>query len=188
MGDLGQHEQAIAESERAREIDPLSPNKNVNVGLILYFARKYDQAIHILSQTIQLNPNYALAHTTLGYAYVGKGRYTEAIAAYKESIRLTGDNTSDRCYLGYAYAMSGQQSEAETILKQLQTTREYVSPAELSVLYAGLGEKEQALDALEKAYIERDLQLQFLGSESHYDSLRSEPRFADLMQRVGLQQ
>jgi hypothetical protein len=84
--------------------------------------------------------------------------------------------------------MSGKRKEALTLLKKLKTTKEYVSPAELATLYVGLGDQEEALQSLERAYAAHDLQLQYLKVEPHYDSLRSDPRFTDLMRRVGLPQ
>ena len=84
--------------------------------------------------------------------------------------------------------MSGKRNEALVILKEMQTTKEYVSPAELAILYAGLDDKEQAFAALERAYAAHDFQLQYLKNEASYDSLRSDPRFADLIRRVGLPQ
>ena len=116
------------------------------------------------------------------------GQYNDAIAEFEESLRLKGDNTSDQCYLGYALAKAGRRSDAEPILKRLETTKEYVSPAELAVLYIGLGEKEQALSALERAYAAHDLQMQYLGLDPSYDPLRSEPRFRELIRKVGLPQ
>ena len=92
------------------------------------------------------------------------------------------------CYLGYAYAKSGKRDEALAILNKLKTTKEYVSPAELAILYVGLGDKEAALESLERAYREHDLQMQYLKVDPHYDALRSEARFQDLMRRVGLPQ
>jgi hypothetical protein len=82
--------------------------------------------------------------------------------------------------------MSGKRNEARTLLNKLKTTKEYVSPAELAILYAGLGDKEEAFAALERAFAARDLQMQYLKVESHYDSLRSDPRFTDLVRKVGL--
>ncbi|MEO5896794.1 MAG: hypothetical protein ABIS06_13940 [Vicinamibacterales bacterium] len=92
------------------------------------------------------------------------------------------------CYLGYAYATSGKRDEALAILGKLKTTREHRSPAELAALYVGLGDKEGALALLERAYRERDEQLQYLKVEAHFHALRSEPRFQDLVRRVGLPQ
>ena len=101
-------------------------------------------------------------------------------------MSLEKGSTSGECYLGYAYAMSGKRSEALALLQKLKTTREYVSSAELAVLYAGLGDKEEALSLLGKAYEAHDLQLRHLKVDSHYDSLRSDPRFDDLVRRIRL--
>src|SRR5207248_1813462 len=122
----------------------------------------------------------------LGVSYAMKGMYPEAIAAYQKFSSLEGETTSEQIYLGYTYAMSGQREKALAILKNLKTTKEYVSPAELAILYTGLGDKERVFQELERAYGAHDLQMQYLKVEPHYDSLRSDPRFADLMRRVGL--
>ena len=183
---MGRHEQAIAETKRAREVDPLSPGINANVGWILIFARQYDQAIEALKKTLELDRNYDLTHSYLGYAYTAKGMYAEAIAAYQQAIKAGGDTTEAQIYLGAAYAKAGEREKAQAILKRLQTSKEYVSPGELAILYASLGEREQAFASLEKAYAAHDLQLQYLGVDPAYDSLRGDPRFQDLLRRVGL--
>jgi serine/threonine-protein kinase len=182
------HDEAITESKRARELDPLSLRYNANLGYEYYFARQYDQAIEQLKKTLELDQNFALAHSILGYAYDAKGNYTQAIAERRETIKLRGENTSDQCYFGASLAKAGQRAEAEAILKQLETTKEYVSPGELAALYAGLGDKEKALTALERAYAAHDLQLQYLGVDQHYDPLRSESRLQELIRKVGLPQ
>jgi TolB-like protein/Tfp pilus assembly protein PilF len=186
LSTLGRHEQAIAEIKRARELDPLALVVNANIGFRLYFARQYEQAIEQLKKTLEMDQNYGYAHVLLGYTYAGMGRYNEAIAEYETSLRLTGDQTSAQCYLGYAMAKAGRLAEAEAILKKLETTKDYVSPTELTVLYVGLGEKDQALSALERAYAAHDLQMRYLGVDPYFDSLRSEPRFQELIRKVGL--
>ena len=188
LGKMGRHQESISEAKRALELDPLRLTYNANVGYELYFARQYDQAIEQLRKTLELDQNDSYAHALLGYAYAANGQYSQAIAEYQTSIKLEGENSSDQCYLGYALAKAGRRKEAEAILKQLETTTSYVSPAELAVLYVGLGEKEKALSALERAYAAHDLQLSFLGADPHYDSLRSEPRFQELIRKVGLPQ
>ena len=112
--------------------------------------------------------------------------YAEAIAAYQEGIRLGNNTPGMQIYLGAAYAQAGERGKAQKILKQLQTSKEYVSPGELPVLHTALGEREQAFASLEKAYSAHDQQLQYLGIEPAFDSLRSDARFKDLMRRVGL--
>lgn len=111
--------------------------------------------------------------------------YAEAIAEYQKSISIDGEYTSNQVYLGYAYAMMGKRNEALAFLNKLKMAKEYVSPAELAILYAGLGDKDEAFAALERAYAAHDFQLLYLKVESHYDSLRSDPRFQDLLRRAG---
>jgi len=185
---MGRHDQAISEIKRARELDPLYIPWNVKLGYLYYFARQYSQAVEQLKKTLEMDKNYGNTHTTLGYTYNAMGQYKDAIAELEESLRLKGDNTSDQCFLGYALAKAGRRNEAEAILKRLETTKEYVSPPELAILDVGLGEKEQALSALERAYAAHDPQMQFLGAAPEYDAVRSEPRFQELIRKVGLPQ
>jgi serine/threonine-protein kinase len=188
LSDLGRHEEALVAIKRARELDPLRINVNANVGYRYYVARQYDEAIEQLKSTLEMDQNSAYVHALLGYTYASKGDFNKAIEEYKRLNQLEGNSTSGQCYMGYALAKSGRRAEAETILKELRLTKEYVSPAELAVLYVGLGDKEGALAALEEAYADHDLQMQFLKIDPHYDDLRSEPRFRDLMRKVGLPQ
>ena len=153
---------------------------------ILWFARRHDEAIQQVQSVIKTEPDNVPAHAFLGYIYASRGLYPEAIVEYQKSFSLVKESTSIQCYLGYAYAMSGKRSETLALLQKLKTTKEYVSPAELAVLYAGLGDKDGALGLLGKAYEAHDLQLRHLKVDPHYDSLRSDPRFQDLLRRVGL--
>jgi len=183
---MGRHEQAIAEIKRARQLDPLSLPVNAIVGYTFYEARQYDQAIEALTKTLELDQNFPYAHLFRGYTYAAKGMYPEAIAEYQEAIRLGHDTPSRQVFLGAAYAQAGDRERARTILKQLQTTKEYVSAGELAVLLAALGERDKAFASLEKAFEGHDLQLQYLGVSPTFDPLRSDPRFQDLVRRVGL--
>jgi serine/threonine protein kinase/Tfp pilus assembly protein PilF len=183
---MGRHEQAIGEIKRARELDPLSLPINAIVGFTFYEARQYDQAIEALKKTLELDRNFPYAHLFLGYTDAAKGMYPEAIAEYLDAIRLGHDTPSRQIFLGAAYAGAGDRRQAEGILKRLQTSKEYVSPGELAVLYGALGERDQAFASLEKAYEAHDLQLQYLGVSPTFDPLRSDPRFQDLLRRVGL--
>jgi tetratricopeptide (TPR) repeat protein len=186
LSNMGRHEQGLAEARRARDLDPLSTGAYQRIGAVLLNAHRYDEAIEQFRKTLELDPNYSLTHTYLGYTHAAKGQYDQAVAAYQEAIKLGEDKPSTRIFMGYSLAMSGKRDKALAIVKEMQTTREYVSPAELAVLYAGLGDKEQAFAALERAYAAHDFQLQYLNIETHYDSLRSDPRFQDLVRRVGL--
>jgi eukaryotic-like serine/threonine-protein kinase len=183
---MGRHEQAISEIRRARELDPLSVGVDATVGYILFSARQYDQAIDELKKTLVIDQEYSYTHLFLGFAYAAKGMYREAIAAYEEAIRLGLDSPSTQIYLGAAYARAGDRERAQAIMTRLQTGEEYVSPGQWAILYTAQGEREQAFASLEQAYQEHDLQLQYLGVEPAFDPLRSDPRFQDLLRRVGL--
>jgi TolB-like protein/Tfp pilus assembly protein PilF len=186
LSTMGRHDQAIAEARLAKELNPLSPFNGI--GYRLYQARRYDEAIQVLKQSLEVHPNNNLTHVILGYTYAGKGMYGEAIAAYQQAIRLGDDSPSTQIFLGAAYARAGDRDRAQLILKRLQSGETYVSPGELAVLYVALGEREQAFTLLERAFAARDLQLQFLGVDPSFDTLRGDPRFADLLRRVGLPQ
>jgi tetratricopeptide (TPR) repeat protein len=112
--------------------------------------------------------------------------YPQAIERFQNYIKLSGDNPSIQISLGKADALAGQREKAQAILKRLETTKEYVSPEELATFYVVLGEREKAFASIEKAYAAHDPQLQYLGTDPDLDPLRSDPRFADLMRRVGL--
>lgn len=182
---MGRHTEALSEIKRAQELDPLRIDFRSKEGRIVLWARRYDEAVQKLQDVIKLQPDYSPAHENLGYAYDAKGMYAEAIAEYQKVISLGAETTSVQAYFGYALAKSGKRDEALAILDKLKTTKEYVSPAELAILYAGLGSKEEALQSLNRAYDTHDLQMQFVKGEPHYDSLRSDPRFINLMRKIG---
>ncbi len=187
LGVLGRHEEAIEEAKRGAELDPLSLYANVRIGSALYFARRYDEAIVETKKAFELSQKPIPAYQ-FGYVYAAKGMHREAIAAYRESVRLGDTSPHMQIYLGAAYAGAGEREKAQAILKQLETSKEYVSPGELAILYCALGEREKAFASLEKAYAAHDLQLQFLKVDPAFDSLRDDPRFQDLLRRVGLPQ
>ena len=183
---MGRHAEALAEIKRAQELDPLRISFRFSQGLILQNARRYDEAIEQYQDVVKLQPDFSSAYAYLGYTYAAKGMYPEAIAQYQQVIGIEGETPTTQVFMGYAYAMSGKRNEALAILDKLKTTKEYVSPAELAILYAGLGDKEEAFAALERADAAHDPQMQYLKVESHYDSLRSDPRFTNLLRKVGL--
>ncbi len=186
LSDVGRHTEALSENKRAEDLDPLSIKFRNREGLLLTAARRYDEAIQLFQDVIKLQPDLEDSYIYLAYTYADKGMYSEAIANYQKFISIKGEDTSVPVYLGYAYAMSGKRNEALALLDKLKTTKEYVSPGELAILYAGLGNKEEAFAALDRAYNAQDPQMQYLKIEPHYDSLRSDPRYADLMRKVDL--
>jgi serine/threonine protein kinase/Flp pilus assembly protein TadD len=180
-------DQALSEAQRARELDPLSPFVNANVGNILLFAGRYDEAIVSLKKVIESERTFPVARLYLGYAYSAKGEYREAIAALNEGIKLGGDSPSVQIYLGDAYARSGERGKALSILKQMQTTKDPVSPTELAILYSSLGEMDRAFASLEKAYAVHDAILPWIVCDPGYRSLRADARYAGVVRKIGLQ-
>jgi serine/threonine-protein kinase len=185
---IGRHDEAFAEAKRARELDPLNLLTNAHIGYALYFARRYDESIEALQKTLELDPNYDLAYAMLGYTYAAKGMHREAIIAYQNAIRLSGGNRNMQSPIGVSSVYTGERGKAQEILKQLQTGKEYVSPVDLAILYAALGDKEAAYQSLAKAYAERSFELISLKVDPSFDPLRNDRRFLDLMRQVGLPQ
>jgi TolB-like protein/DNA-binding winged helix-turn-helix (wHTH) protein/Flp pilus assembly protein TadD len=189
---MGRSDEAIAERKRAVELEPLSPIINFELGLAFYYARDYDLAIEQFQKTLELDQNFPAAHNFLPAAYEQKGMYSEAIAEFKKAIPLTGKSewTLSKAGLGHVYAVTGKKSEARTVLDELKqaSEQEYVPANSIALIYAGLGEKDQAFAWLDKAYEQRAFQLQWIKLDPRWDSLRSDPRFQDLMRRLGLPQ
>lgn len=184
----GRHDEAVREIRRAKELDPLSTIINGNYGLVLYFAGRYDEAIKILRETLEFDPNFSFAHLYLGYNYSAKEMFAEAVEAYRKAFSLGQETPSNKIYLGAAYAGAGEREKAQAILRELETSESYVSPAELAVLYTALEMREKAFASLEKAFALHDLQLQYLATDPAFKSLRNDSRFTDLLKKIGLPQ
>jgi serine/threonine-protein kinase len=186
----GRFDEANAEAKRAHELEPFSLTINSDLGRHLYYARQYEPALAAYRQTLAMDHNYMRAHIELGNVLAQTGKFDEAITELQQALTLDKESINALDGLGYAYAVAGQKSKAQQVIEQLNdlAKRRYVSPYHLAVIYAGLGEREQALDQLEKAADERFNWLVFLRVEPQFDSLRSEPRYAALVQRMGLSQ
>ena len=187
---MGRHQEAIAEAKRARELDPLSLLINALVGDTLFYAHQYDQAIEELRKPLEIEPNFWIAHLYLGKAYEQKRMYSESIAELQKARDFSGDISEPISMMGYVYAVSGRRSEAQQALNELKerSKQRYVPPYDIAMVYVGLGDKEQAFQWLDKAYEDRNQFMTRLKTEPKFDSLRSDPRFADLVRRVGLPQ
>jgi len=161
------------------------------VGQNLYLAHRYDQAIDQLRKTLEMEPDYWLARLYLGLAYEAKGDLSRAVAEYQEARKIESSIPWVLAALGHAYAVSGKKSQADQALKELKdwSKRSYVPPYFLAEVYIGLGDKRQALAMLEKAYADRSMFLPtYLKVDPELDSLHADPRFKDLVSRVGLPQ
>jgi serine/threonine-protein kinase len=187
---MGRLDEALAIAKRREEIDPLSLINSAIVGRVLYLRRQYDEAIEQLQRVIDTDANFAQAHLYLGLAYEQKGMFEESIAEFQKGSSLSGGDPRMAAALGHACAVSGKKARAESVIAELtqQSSQRYVAPVEIAVIYVGLGEKEQAFEWLEKAYRDHSPWLIWLNVDPRFDKLHSDPRFADLLRRMGLPQ
>ena len=179
-------DEAILHMKRAVELDPLSPALHTDLGKILYSAGQHDQAMEQYRKALELNPNYFGAHHHLANSYLAEGRYEEAIAeAEKMSANATSEG-SGRPFLGYTYAVAGKRAEAEKILAELKerSKQRHVNPAEFALIYTGLCDKDRAFEFLQKEYEENQRLPTLINVLPEWDSLRSDPRFTDLLRRM----
>ena len=183
---LGRFDEAIVELRLAGDLDPLSVAILKDIGRAYYCARHYDLAEKFLRQALEIDPRSLGAQTDLGLVYAQTGQFSAAIAELQKAKQLE-DGPEVWTEIGYVQAISGNRREAERTLGALHalSKRRYVSPLAWAYVYAGLREKSKALDWLEKSFREGAL-LTGLKVDPHFDSLRDEPRFADLQKRVGL--
>ena len=190
LSNVGRHPEAIAEAKRALELDPVSPTRSVSLGQFFYQARQYDQAVEQLHQALEIAPNDWVAHLNLGKIYVQQKKYAEGLKEFQKSRASSASNTETIAVIGHAFAVSGKRSEAQKVLDELKSLskQRYVPAYNIATVYVGLGEKEQAIAWLEKAYEDRDVRLVFLKVEPRWDDLRADSRFIDLIVRVGLAQ
>jgi predicted Zn-dependent protease len=182
---LGRNDEAISEMKKAEDLDPLSLIISAELAEEFLIAHRYDEAIRQSRKTMALDPFFAVAHFELGQAFVQKRMYNEAIAELQKAIELSAGSTTFMSNLAYAYAESGKRNEAVKILNDLKNNSQAVSNApEISLVYVGLDDNDQAMAWLEKAYAER-----FNPSvlrRPAFDPLRSDPRFQNLLRRIGL--
>jgi len=185
----GGHDEALAEMHRSVELDPLSVNFSNSLGYLFYLLRDYDRALEQYQKTLELDPKFILAHLGLGRVYSEKGMHEEGIRESEEAVRLSGGAPYSKASLGLSLAKAGQLDEAHKILEELkrQPKQENIADHLVPALHATLGEKDEAFAILERAYEKHNVWLVYLSTPS-FDSLRDDPRFADLCRRIGLPQ
>ena len=184
---MGNKKQALAEAEKAYELDPLSPVVGANLAKILQETGQDDKAIEQARKTLDLAPDSAVTWTVLGMVYEDKRMYAEAITEYKRALQLGGPPGEIRGLLGYAYAVSGNRSDAGKMITQLRALWPSHAHAalDLAVVYSGLGDKENALYWLQKAEVAHVSDLIGIGQDPHFVEMRNDRRFQVLGQRVG---
>jgi TolB-like protein/DNA-binding winged helix-turn-helix (wHTH) protein/tetratricopeptide (TPR) repeat protein len=190
----GRDGEAVTEIKRAQELDPLLPALRVNVGMVYSCVGQHDAAIEQLRNTTELNPDYDLGYSGLGIAYLRKAMYPEAIANLEKALDMDKDDPDvilDVVDLAYAYAAAGRKNEARKMLNELERAeasgRKFGSQG-LYPIYFALGEKERGLEWLEKAYREKSESLLYLRCWPEFDRELADPRFADVVRRVGIPQ
>ncbi len=189
---MGRFDEGLAESRRVQEIDPLSPRMVGGLADHYLFAHRYDEAIEQYKKAIELDPTVTWVHSDLGLAYARKGMYTEAIAENEKmgasAYAVSAGNQEVAAGLAWVYAKSGRRNDALSILEQFKqlSSRTYVDFYLVGAIYAGLGEKDRAFESLERGYKDRSGSMVYLKVDAFWDELRPDPRYADLLRRIGL--
>lgn len=189
LANLGRHEEADQEARQAVELDPLSLLMNMTPAMNFYLARQNDGAIEQLHKVIEMEPNFVAARSVLGSVLVQKELYDEGMAEYQKVLELTKGvavvQTSVKAIMAHAHASWGKRSEALKLLQEVNTAGT-ASPYQIAGIYAALGNCDSAIEWLHKAFEQHDLQLVSLKVDPTLDGARSDPRFAELVRRVGL--
>jgi tetratricopeptide (TPR) repeat protein len=184
----------MAEAQRAQELDPLSPEIVTELGFTYLSMRRYDESIAQFQKALDLNPNAAVVRASLAWAYAMKRMYPQALAEYDkiadQDKAVAAENSSVAGDLGWVYAVSGRRADALKIAQEFRdlSSHAYVDFYAVAEIYAGLGDRDEAFRLLEKAYQQHSPTIIFLGIDSFWYGMRSDPRYADLLRRIGLPQ
>jgi tetratricopeptide (TPR) repeat protein len=185
---LGRHEEALREIKRAIELDPLSPIINMQRAYVYYASREYGQAIKQFKKALELHPNFYVNHEILAYTYSYMNMHEEAIRAAQKANALS-ENPRNIIALGYVYAMAGKKDKALQILDSMMklSNQKLIQIAVyIALLYISLNDNDHAFHWLEKAYEQRDYWLTLAKVEPRFDPVRSDPRFIELLKKIGL--
>jgi len=188
----GRFDDALAEVRWINELDPDPARANFGLGFILYWARHHDEAIEHYRKAIEANPQAWISHFYLGFAYVQKSRFQDAIAEFERNAGESGRNAGAVAALAYGYAAAGNKAQATAILKELEDGYKQpfvhfptgVPPYRVAAIYAALGDKDRALEWLERDYEGRGGWMVWVNVDPVFDNLRSDPRFQALLRRM----
>lgn len=188
LRDLGRFDEALMEMELAQELDPLSLPINTSIGFLLFQARLYDEAIEQCRKVLEIDANFSWAHAVLGFIYIQKSLFEDSIETFEKAVNYSGRNLQYLADLAYAYAMAGKRDKSLEILEELQaqSKERYLPLYEMALIYMSLGETDRAFEYLEKALEERSGSIIVLKTSPSLDSLRSDPRFSTLLDKMGL--
>ncbi len=188
----GRFNESMAEAQRAQELDPLSPEIVSGLGLVYLSTRRYDESIVQFQKALDLYPNAAVIRASLAWAYAMKRMYPQALAEYDkiadQDKAVAAENQFVAGGLGWVYAVSGRRADALKIAKEFRdlSPHAYVDFYQVAEIYAGLGDKDEAFRLLEKAYQQHSASMSYLGIDWFWYGIRSDPRYADLLRRIGL--
>ena len=183
---MGRHEQAMAESTQAENLDPTSLGFKTGKGAVLYFGHKFEEMRQQMLGTIALDPDFAWGYDWLGMAFVQLEQFDQAIETYEKAVELSDRTAEVMAGLGHAYGVAGNKSAGKKVLEELDALAErwYVPPVQRAYVCFGLGERDRAFELLEEAYADRSWELVFLREEPWFDEVRSDPRFVNLQERM----
>jgi serine/threonine protein kinase/Tfp pilus assembly protein PilF len=187
-------DESIEEARRAQELDPLSPEIVSQLGFTYLFTRRYDESIAQFQKVLDLNPNLPSIRAAMSWAYAMKRMYPQALAEYDkipaQYKTVAAENQFVASGLGWVYAVSGRRADALKIAQQFRdlSSHSYVDFYQVALVYAGLGDKDEAFRLLEKGYAQHSATMPWLGIDVFWYGMHSDPRFADLLRRIGLPQ
>jgi len=189
LSDPGRHEEAIVEGARATQLEPLNLLYSAIDGMFLHSARRDDEAYVQLQKTLEIDSNFWITHLMLGKVFIQQRKYAEAIAEFTRAKELSHGNSDAIASIGYVAALTGDVAKAQSVLDELEavSSQHYVPPTTVALVHNGLGHQDEALSQLEKACEQRDVRLTLLKVDPNWDSFRSNPRFASILKRIGLQ-
>jgi len=184
---MGRFEEALRHYEMALELDPFSLQVNMNLATTYYLRGEHDRAINYLTRTSELEPNYMPVHFVMACTRIQQNRLAEAIEEFQFIYKLDEEAYLALGFMGYAHALAGERDEAETLLNILTdiSKRKYVSPYSMLVIHLALGPEERVSELLEQLYEERNDWLVWLRVSPELRGLRNEPRFKNLLKRIG---
>ena len=187
---MGRHQEAMAEAHLAVELDPLSASLNFKLGQKLFWRGNYERALEQLLKALEFDPNFVFTHVILAHVYAWKGMFEESLATCEKVASLYGGSLYSRAMPGLILAIAGKTDEAKRIVDEVKghPKLDPLSLISLAETHSVMGEKKEAFEILEAAYQERNGLLIFLGVLPYFDNIRSDPRFADLLRRMGLTQ
>jgi adenylate cyclase len=190
---MGRTDEGLAETKQAVELDPLSLRIRWDRWLLLYLAGQYDAAVEQCRKIQEIDPNNDLGHLYCGEVDVQKGNLAQAILELQEAVKISEErnphvNGRAIAYLAYAFSLAGKKNDAQNLLAKLQeiSKQRYLPPDLVAAVYSGLGQKQEAFEWLEKAYRVHARDLLELKYDPHFANLRSDPRFIELVRRIGL--